>query len=325
MVIKSGIMLAAYFAPIIVLMTGIISSPWLIFVLYILSGLGLAGIGMGIMHDANHGSYSRKGWVNYLFAHTLDLVGNSSAIWKLQHNVLHHTYTNIHDHDEDLESLAYLLRFSPNHKHYKIQRFQHVYVWFFYGLLTLNWFLTKDFVKVIDYRKKGLIPSRREFWWRLLKILPIKLVYIFYALFVPMYMTSLPFYWVLLGFLAMHFVASLLLSTVFQLAHVVPEMAFPLAENVKEQDVNWYVHQLQTTSNFSPNNRFLSWYFGGLTNQIEHHLFPNICHVHYRKLSRIVQKTAHEYNVPYHVNRTFFSAISGHVKTLKSLGKPQTR
>ena len=323
MVLKSAIMLIAYFAPLILLFTGIISSPILVLALYFLSGLGLAGIGMGIMHDANHGSYSRIGWVNYLFAHTLDIVGNSSAIWKLQHNVLHHTYTNIHDHDEDIESVAFFLRFSPNTKRYGIQRFQHIYVWFFYGLLTLNWFLTKDFVKLFDYRKKGLITTRKELWWRFVKLLPIKLGYITYSLFIPMWMTPLPFYWVLIGFIVMHFTASLLLSVVFQLAHVVPEMAFPLAENVQEKEVNWYVHQLQTTSNFSPNNRFLAWYFGGLTNQIEHHLFPNICHVHYRKLSKIVQQTAKEYHIPYHVNRTFFSAVAGHVKTLKSLGKSQ--
>ncbi len=323
MKLKTAILMSLYLAPIALHWFGIITSPWLVIVLYTLSGFGLAGIGMGIMHDANHGAYTRNKFTNYMLAHTLDFLGCSSALWKYQHNVLHHTYTNIHGHDEDIDAPLWLLRFSPHSKRYKIQRFQHWYVWIFYSFLTLYWFAVKDFYKAIDYRKMGLITSNKEMWWRLIKLVPTKAAYVTYALILPMWLTPLPFYWVLFGFLIMHAIASVLLSVVFQLAHVMPEMEFPEAEGGDQLEVNWYVHQLQTTSNFSPRNRFLQWYLGGLTNQIEHHLFPNICHVHYRNLSRIVEKTAKEFNVPYHVNKSFFSAVAGHVRTLRSLGRVQ--
>lgn len=38
---------------------------------------------------------------------------------------------------------------------------------------------------------------------------------------------------------------------------------------------------------------------GGLNYQIEHHLFPQISHVHYPKLSLIVKQVCQEYNIPY--------------------------
>ena len=320
MKVKTIVLLLAYFTPIAFHWFGLVTEPWLVLLLYSISGLGIAGIGMGIMHDANHGAYTRNNTMNYFLSHTLDLMGCSSEIWKLQHNVLHHTYTNIHGHDEDITAPIWLLRFSPHSKHYSAHRFQHLYVWFFYGILTLFWVTGKDFVKAIGYRKKGLIQSNKELTVRLLKLIPLKAFYFTYALIIPIWMTPLPAYWLIIAFVLMHFVAGILLSVVFQLAHVVPEMTYPQADTNGSIENNWYVHQLQTTSNFSPGNKVLAWYLGGLTNQIEHHLFPQICHVHYPNLSKIVQRTAEEYNIPYHVNQTFFQALAGHVNTLRSLG-----
>ena len=118
----------------------------------------------------------------------------------------------------------------------------------------------------------------------------------------------------------MHFVAGFILAIVFQPAHVIPSSEFPLPDQSGNMDNNWAVHQLLTTANFAPKNKLLSWYVGGLNFQIEHHLFPNICHVHYKKLSEIVKKTAEEFNVPYHVQPTFRSAILEHGKLLKDFG-----
>jgi linoleoyl-CoA desaturase len=60
---------------------------------------------------------------------------------------------------------------------------------------------------------------------------------------------------------------------------------------------------------------------GGLNYQVEHHLFPNICHVHYRKISKIVRETANEFGLPYKSEPTFISALAGHTRLLKELGK----
>ena len=54
----------------------------------------------------------------------------------------------------------------------------------------------------------------------------------------------------------------------------------------------WMLYHMRTTNNLACGNRLLSWYVGGLNYQIEHHLFPRVCHVHYRQLSLIVQRLA---------------------------------
>lgn len=131
MKLKTVILLLLYISPLILICTGQITSILLNILLYFISGLGIAGIGMGIMHDANHASYSNNASVNKLLSITLDFMGCSSAMWKFQHNVLHHTYTNIHGHDEDINSPTGLLRFCPHKPKNKIHKFQHWYVWFF--------------------------------------------------------------------------------------------------------------------------------------------------------------------------------------------------
>ncbi len=317
-------MLLAYISPIVLITTGLISSPIVAILWFLVGGLGIAGIGMGIMHDANHGAYTKSPRMTAVLGHTLDFMGCSSAMWKLQHNVLHHTYTNVHGHDEDIDPPHFLLRFSPHGEPNKAQRFQHYYVWLFYSVLTLYWVVGKDFVKANDYYKKGLIATKKELNAYRLKFIPLKLFYLSYALVLPMIFAPFSAWYVLLGFVLMHMLAGVVLSITFQLAHVVPGMDFPLSDEEDTIDSNWHIHQMQTTSNFSPKNKLLFWYMGGLTNQIEHHLFPNICHVHYQKISKLVERTAKDHNVPYYVNRTFLSAVAGHIRTLKNLGRMST-
>lgn len=316
-------MLALYMLPIVPISLGFIESPFILVMLYSISGFGMAGIGMGVMHDANHGSYSKSTGVNRLMSFTLDFLGCNSDVWKLQHNVLHHSFTNIAGHDEDISS-PMMLRFSPHEKKYWLHRFQHYYVWIFYGVLTLYWVTFKDFVKFIGYRKKGLLPDPKVYRTIMAKMIFFKLIYFTYALVIPMLIAPFSAWWVVLGFVCMHVISGVLLSVVFQLAHVVPNMAYPMPNVENDMNSNWHIHQMESTSNFSPNNRVLQWYFGGLTHQIEHHLFPHICHVHYRVIGKMVAITAKEHKVPYHVNRTFGLAVWRHIKTLRLLGRLET-
>ena len=119
----------------------------------------------------------------------------------------------------------------------------------------------------------------------------------------------------------MHLVTGLVISCVFQVAHVMPDVNYPLTDNQGNIDNNWLVHQLLTTSNFSPKNKTFSWLIGGLNYQIEHHLFPNICHVHYRDISPIVRDTALEFGIPYNQKSTFTGAIADHIAMLRNLGR----
>lgn len=320
MIFKTIFMLSLFFVPLVIVNTGIVASPLLLFGLYLLSGLGMAGIGMGVMHDAIHGSYSKNRKVNKYMGYTLNLIGANAAIWKIQHNVLHHTYTNIDEADEDINA-PFFLRFSPHAKRYWLHRFQHLYIWFFYGLSTISWVTTKDFLRIHRYKKLGFIKGKAEVRKEILQVTGWKLLYYSYALALPLIMVPLAPWIIILAFFGMHFLTGICISLVFQSAHVMPSTEFPLPDENGLIANDWAIHQLATTSNFSPRSRFFSWMIGGLNYQVEHHLLPNICHVHYRKLSRIVAETAKEYGIPYHTKKTFVAAVWDHIKMLQQLGK----
>lgn len=313
-------MLSLFFAPLVILNIGIVTSPLLLFALYIMSGLGMAGIGMGIMHDAIHGSYSKSKKVNKIMGYTMNLIGANANVWKIQHNVLHHTYTNIDQADDDINA-PFFLRFSPHAKRYWAHKFQYLYVWFFYGLSTISWVTTKDFIRLKRYNKMGLIKGDKQYRKEMIKIAGWKVLYYSYALVLPVIMLSIAPWIVILGFIAMHFVTGVLISIVFQTAHVMPSTDFPLPDKNGLIANDWAIHQLATTTNFSPKSTFFSWLIGGLNYQVEHHLLPNVCHVHYKKISHIVAETAKEFGIPYHTKKTFFAAIADHVKMLRQLGK----
>jgi linoleoyl-CoA desaturase len=320
MVMKTICMLSLYFLPYL-LMFILPVTLLQMFLLALIMGTGIAGIGLSVMHDANHGSYSKNGKTNRYIGDILNLIGGNSFTWKLQHNVNHHTYTNIHDSDEDIEGTAFL-RFSPHSKLKKIHRYQHIYTFFFYGLMTFAWVFWKDYVKFHRHIKDGTNTNKKaQNRKELYNMLAFKVFYFSYIMVVPMYFLELSFGQWFLGFFCMHFIAGLILSLIFQLAHVVEGTTYPEPDESGNIENEWAIHQLHNTANFAVNNKFLNWYAGGLNFQIEHHLFPRICHVHYKPISLIVKATAQEYNIPYLENTTFSSALGSHIRFMKKLGR----
>ncbi len=321
MVVKTLFMFLLYGIPYALLFTGLITSFIPLLVVYITMGIGLAGIGLSVMHDANHGAYSRKQWINSLLGYSLNLIGGHATNWKVQHNVLHHTYTNVHEADEDISPRG-VLRLAPGSAWKPAHRFQHWYAWFLYGLLTIAWVFVKDFSRLIKYQREGLLikqgtTATRE--WAVLIL--TKVLYLFYIIVLPVWL--LPFSWweVVPAFIAMHAVAGFMLSVIFQPAHVTEGTDYPDPDNAGRLENSWAVHQLRTTANFAPKQRLFSWFVGGLNFQIEHHLFPNICHVHYRKIAPIVEQTAREFNLPYRSLPSFRTALVLHTRLLKKLGQ----
>lgn len=321
MIIKSIVMFTLYFGPYILMLSGLITNPWLLLIPVFFMGIGLAGIGLSVMHDANHGAYSDKAWVNSLMGYSINLIGANAFAWKIQHNVLHHTYTNVHEHDEDISPRG-VLRLTPHSDWKAIHKFQHIYAWFLYGLMTIVWLGIKDCVRLIRYHRDGTAKKQQANIVREWVILIVtKLTYIGYIYFIPLLVTPLLWWQILIGILLMHYVAGFILAIIFQPAHVIDGTEFPLPDENNALENNWAIHQLHTTTNFGNESRWFSWYVGGLNFQIEHHLFPNICHVHYRKISSIVKETTREFNLPYKSTKTFAGALIGHARLLKNLGK----
>ena len=277
----------------------------------------IAGVGFSIQHDANHDAYSRNHTVNRILERTLDMLGASSYLWRWKHNVFHHTYTNVHgaDFDIDLQPLA---RLSPAQKQHKVHRFQHIYMWALYGFTVYHMHFVEDFLNV----KRGKIGDHhfpRPTGVRLFEVFSSKAVVLGWAVVVPLLFHS---WWVVLTFYAVGwFAVGLILAVVFQVAHCYEGAEFAVADAETQQvGKAWAVHQLETTANFAPDSALVNWYVGGLNFQIEHHLFPKICHVHYPRLAGIVREVCDEFDVRYTCYPTFLSAVASHGRHLRRLG-----
>jgi linoleoyl-CoA desaturase len=317
--VKTVVMFSLLIAPYVMVLTLSINL-WVKLLLCIVMGIGMAGVGMNVMHDGNHGSFSKYPWINKFMGSSIYILAGNVFNWKVQHNILHHTYTNIHGHDEDLEA-GRVLRFSKHSQWFPHHKFQHYYSVFLYGLLTLNWALFADFQQMKRYTKRKLSyfnSKRPSLQWTGLYI--SKILYFSIWIILPILLIDAPWWTVLIGFVVMHYTAGIILSLIFQLAHVVEDAEMHEAHKSGTMKNTWAIHQLKTTVNFATKNKIMNWFTGGLNHQIEHHIFPHISHVHYTKIGAIVRKTAKEFNLPYNEYKTTRSALFSHFKFLKQMG-----
>ncbi len=294
---------------------------WMTVPLAVVLGLALAAIGFNIQHDGAHKAFSKKPWVNKTMAMTLDLMGGSSYMWDWKHNSIHHTYTNITGHDDDID-LGMLARLSPHQPRFWFHRLQGIYLWMLYGFLAIKWHFFDDFYQIAVGRIGGKkIPRPKGM--DLVVFITGKALFFSMAFIIPMLLHPV---WIVLSVYALAaFVSGIVLSVVFQLAHCVEEAEFPMpveASGGTQMATGWAVHQVQTTVNFSRSNRLLSWFVGGLNFQIEHHLFPKISHVHYPVISKMVEDVCAEFGLRYSANPTFFGAIASHYRWLSAMGRP---
>ncbi len=284
-------------------------------------GFNLACIGFCIMHDANHGSYSSSPIINKIFGFTINLLGASGFFWRQKHNILHHTYTNIDGLDDDIAKSP-IIRQCESQKWVPMHKIQHLYLIPIYSLSTLFWIFNMDFVKYftgkiyttdawkMDTREKAIFWITKTWYLTIYIILPI-----IYCGFLP---------W-LAGFFITNATLGLVLSFVFQLAHVVETTEFEHVDldETKHLETAWAQHQIKTTSNFSMNSKLVSWFLGGLNFQVEHHLFPKVSHIHYPAISKIVMQKCKEFNIQYNKYDTMVEAIGSHLRFMKLLGKAQ--
>lgn len=285
--------------------------------LSVLLGITLVSIAFNIMHDACHGAYSSRKWVNELLGLTMNALGSNAYIWKIKHNIVHHTYTNIDGVDDDIAKSP-VLRHCPTQKWVAAHRYQHIYMFGLYALSTLFWVFLTDMIKYFSRKiivtDMKLTPAEHLIFWG------SKLLYLFFYIVLPVMVLGWQAW--LVGYLLVNVTMGLALSIVFQLAHVVDKTAFAEAgPEAKVMDQEWALHEVYTTANFAPNNKALSWFVGGLNYQVEHHLFPRISHVHYPAISRLVRAACERHGLPYHSYTGFWPAFVSHVQVMKKLGE----
>ncbi|HTF19937.1 MAG TPA: acyl-CoA desaturase [Chryseolinea sp.] len=290
---------------------------WIALALCLLLGLNLAVLGFNVMHEGGHQSFSKHQWINNVSAHFLNVLGGNAYFWKIKHNINHHTHTNVEGMDSDIDVKPFM-RLHEGQPRHGYHRYQHVYFVMLYGISYLAWVFYEDFLKYFRGSVSTVTGPMKFTALRHTTFWVSKVLFVAVYMVVPIIMVGwLPW---LVGFLIITVVCGIVISMVFQLAHVVEGTAFFTNKDDKlKQD--WAIDQLRSTANFGTRSSFLHWTLGGLNFQIEHHLFPRISHIHYPAVSVHVRETCIEYGIRYNEYKSMFSAMVSHIALLRRLGR----
>ncbi|MGL6269748.1 MAG: fatty acid desaturase family protein, partial [Chitinophagaceae bacterium] len=209
--LKTAILIPAVF--VIYFMLLFLPMHWAIDVfLCVVLGISMASIGFNVMHDACHGSFSTRPWVNEVFGLTHNFLGGNAFLWKLKHNIVHHTYTNVDGIDDDINNMPFMRECStqpwkPMHK------FQSYYMFVLYGFTSLFMFFM-DYIKYFT-RKVYTTPITKMdpkdhilFWIG-------KLFFIAIYIIIPIIAVGWQ-NWIV-GFVAVQFSLGITIALVFQL------------------------------------------------------------------------------------------------------------
>jgi len=280
--------------------------------------LGASLTAFCVQHDANHGAYFRSRRWNHFAGWTADaLLGFSSYAWRVKHNVAHHTYTNVAELDDDISQVP-LAKFAPSQQPKPWYRFQQYYIWPLYMFMGIRWQTVGDLTAFVRGRV-GQSVLRVPSGWDLAGLVVGKAIFFCWAIVVPMFFY--PWWLVLAAYVGFTMVTSLVMAVTFQLAHCVEEVSFASRDELREDAPVWAVHQVETTADFCPRNRVLTWWLGGLNYQIEHHLFPRVPHTHYPQIARIVQRNCEKHGVRYTSQPSLWAALRSHFFHLRRMGQ----
>lgn len=270
--------------------------------------------GISIMHDGNHGAYSKNNRICRIAGMFMDFMGASSLVWKHEHNIGHHQFTNS-SQDPDSTTGFPMIRYNPVQPWKWYHAYQHFYAWLLYPFICYKWYLS-DIIFILTGQYRGVPmykPSKSEFV--MLCITKIS-VPIFVASF-PLYLHG--FFYTLALINVTFMFASYCFALQFIVTHLADDVIFP--EEFKNE-TDWAKCQVLSSSNYSSGNALTTWLSGGLNYQIEHHLFPTISHVHLPRVAPIVRQTCEDFGVPYFVHDCFWTALVHHYAHIKRMAQP---
>jgi len=277
-------------------------------------GLCIAATGLNVAHDALHSTLYPNRHINRIFGYSMDIVGSSSYLWKINHGA-HHAFTNVHGKDGDIKESP-ILRLCPQAPHKPLHRYQHITAIPVYASFYLLVVYVFNVINILGYNfGKGDFRLKHPAG-KVMEFILLKLLYLVLWVFIPLFVADIPFGVWLAGYLIASVTAGIALTLLFFVAHDVETTRFE--DYADDKELSWATHQLHTTVNFRA-HPIISYFVGGLNYQIEHHLFPGVSSVYYKDLSPIVSSIARKYGVPYQVNKSFGQAILSHFRLLKQL------
>ncbi|MGB8191517.1 MAG: fatty acid desaturase [Chitinophagaceae bacterium] len=273
----------------------------------------------GIAHDAHHQAYTKNKIANRLLLFTGDLVGVSSYVMDFNHVKSHHSAVNIPVHDVAIDDYG-IFRFHPHRMLKWYHKWQHIYINVFYMIPTLFKLLIFDYFS-LSRKYIGSVKIKKHRIKDVLYLTIIKLGVIYATLILPLQILDAPRWIIITGFLTGHFVAGFTLSLIFQITHLCDYSNFSDVDLENGNLENSFAqHVIENTSSFATDNLLLTYFSGGLNHHTIHHLFPEICQIHFPALTKILRATSEEYGIPFKIYPTFWSAIQSHYSLLKKLG-----
>jgi linoleoyl-CoA desaturase len=312
-----GLLILAIFFTTYVFLVFIADELWQGVVGAVILGFALVGIGVNLQHDGSHNAFSNHRWINRAIAMTADLIGASSYFWRWKHNRIHHMFTNVYQYDTDID-FGILGRVAPTAQRRWFHRWQHVYIWLFYGLMVIKWQLFDDFYSLVRGRL-GNHPVPRPAGTQLLVFLFGKCLFFSYAFVLPFIFH--PVMHVLFFYTVVTVIAGLTLSMIFVLPHCSKDSEFPLPDK-KTGNIatSRAIHQVHVTLDFARKNLIATWLVGGLNYHREHHLFPGMCHVHYHKIAKIIDNVCDEFDIPHKEHKSYIAGLVSHYHWLRRMG-----
>jgi linoleoyl-CoA desaturase len=287
---------------------------------------GVASIltAFNLAHDAAHNALTPSRRFNAIvYFLTFNLQGANAYLWRLRHIGSHHVFPNVPGGDADMDDNG-LLRMStatPWRPHY---RYQHLYAPLLYMLFSLHWIFVYD-IQFLAKRELANLRDIRHSWAEVACLITAKATYLTLALAAPMLRLDVPWWQVVAGFVIMHFAVSLVFVYALIGTHFSDETTFPQPEEDGSVEGSWATHQLAASLDYCPTSRLANFLLGGFNCHAAHHLFPEVCHIHYVAISKIVKQTALELGLTYH-ELPFLSMICSHFRFLKRLGRrPEPR
>ncbi len=290
---------------------------WLAFAIGLAFIFSHVMIAFNLMHDANHDAVFKSKKANIYFSSFIELVGCNRKLWTISHNKEHHTFLNVYKEDSNIEGYN-ILRLTPEDKLSGYHKFQWLYATFIYALVTLNYATVKDIKMLFRYVKEGKIKLTAGY---LFEFVFFKILYYTYVFIIPIFVFGVSFKLIFLYWLFGHFMIGIFLALIFVTGHLTETVFYPKVED-GFVNINWAENVVRTTGDYSSNS-MLEWWVGGINLHVAHHLFPRICHVHYKKISPIIKEAAKRHGIPYREIPSFWTAMRSHFSLLKSLGTPE--
>jgi linoleoyl-CoA desaturase len=273
-------------------------------------------IAFNIMHDANHNAIFKSQKANLYFSYFIELLGCNRKLWAISHNKEHHTFINVYEQDSNIEGYG-VLRLTPEQKLLTYHKYQWLYAIPLYALVTVNYATVKDIKMLVRYVKESKVVLSLGF---ILEFIFFKLLYYTYIFLIPVVVFQVSFKLIFLYWLLGHFINGIFLALIFVTGHLTENTSYPRVSNQCVKS-NWAVNVVNTTGDYSASSN-LEWLVGGINIHVAHHLFPKICHVHYKRIAPIIKAVATRHGLHYREIPTFGQAFVSHFLLLKALGRP---